>query len=261
MHIYQKSLKDEFERRILKNKEYSLRAFSRDLKVPSSKLSQYLSGTCGISNVKAEELARNLGLSQYETDIFVASAEAAHARSHVSKDLATQKLNTLLTGKFQKIDHSKLSLFDEWYTVIIMSMIELDQFVSDTAWIAKVLNLSEQQVVESLEKLTALGFVDRSGEKWMRTSEPLRKFQSDPQFLETMKRHRKLTQEYITDRHENFNSEKMLSANIVLVGDDETYAEYRQLVIKFGNDAREISKKVKQKKTLHILKIDLCPVV
>ena len=62
--IYQKYLKDEFERRKQRNSSYSLRAYARDLELPSSKLSQYLTGDCGISGKKAGEIARKLVLSE-----------------------------------------------------------------------------------------------------------------------------------------------------------------------------------------------------
>jgi uncharacterized protein (TIGR02147 family) len=260
MYLYQKFLKEEFERRVVKNKLYSLRAFSRDLKISSSKLSQYLSGSCGLSTFKAEELAKNLSLNSNDIQIFVTSAEAAHSRSQLSKNFAQDKLSKLLADNFQNIDKQNQVFYSDWYLRALLSIIELDHFQPDLNWISQQMNLSVQQVAEGIEKLVAANYLDCTSAKWSRKAVPVIKFRS-AEHDEVLRKKKQAVQAEIIRRHEKNSQDKTVSASMVLVGDDESYEECRKIIIKACDDLKLVAANSKSKKMLHILEIDLCQLV
>lgn len=93
MHSYRDFMLRELERRQRKNPSYSLRAFARDLEVPSSRLSEILNRKMGLSETRAVALAEKLNLSSSEREFFIDLALAEHARSAVIKEMAQRRVN------------------------------------------------------------------------------------------------------------------------------------------------------------------------
>ena len=94
MHSYRDFMLRELERRQRKNPSYSLRAFARDLEVPSSRLSEILNRKMGLSETRAVALADKLNLSSSEREFFIDLALAEHARSAVIKEMAQRRIQT-----------------------------------------------------------------------------------------------------------------------------------------------------------------------
>lgn len=94
MHSYRDFMLRELERRQRKNPSYSLRAFARDLEVPSSRLSEILNRKMGLSETRAVALADKLNLSSSEREFFIDLALAEHARSAVIKEMAQRRVQT-----------------------------------------------------------------------------------------------------------------------------------------------------------------------
>lgn len=90
-HIY--FLKREFERRTLRNANYSMRAFARDLGLPVSKVSEMLRGKQGISRDYAQNIAKKLKLGGSDLRIFLASVDLALSRTPAKRKAAQLDLN------------------------------------------------------------------------------------------------------------------------------------------------------------------------
>jgi plasmid maintenance system antidote protein VapI len=111
MHNYRDFILRELERRQKKNPSYSLRAFARDLEMPSSRLSEILNRKMGLSEARAINLAERLNLSQPEKEYFIDLALSEHARSAVMKEMALRrvKARTELMSTIETRDLSGLS--------------------------------------------------------------------------------------------------------------------------------------------------------
>ncbi|MEK6772894.1 MAG: DUF4423 domain-containing protein [Bdellovibrionota bacterium] len=148
-------LKEEFIARKHKNVNYSLRAFSRDLKLSPSFLSGVLSGKKKISIDKALEVTRHLGWSWRETQLFLQSAQLSHAKSKLAKNFLKSELQRTRTryGQFQKMNSRQFFAISDWYYVAIMELTEVAEFSDDPDWIARQLGITRKLAEDALLKL------------------------------------------------------------------------------------------------------------
>ncbi|MEK2688110.1 hypothetical protein [Bdellovibrio sp. GT3] len=108
MHNYRDFILRELEKRQKKNPSYSLRAFARDLEMPSSRLSEILNRKMGLSEARAINLAERLNLTQPEKEYFIDLALSEHARSAVMKEMALRRVKAR-TELIETIDSRDLS--------------------------------------------------------------------------------------------------------------------------------------------------------
>ena len=73
MKYYQKWLSDELDRRSIKNREYSMRAFAKNLKISPSLLSRIMSGTMDVSPKTAAQIVNASDMNPEVAKIFVES--------------------------------------------------------------------------------------------------------------------------------------------------------------------------------------------
>jgi uncharacterized protein (TIGR02147 family) len=257
-HIYQNYLRDEYERRKSRNATYSLRAYARDLGVPSSKLSQYLSGDCGVSGKKAAQIAAKLRLSPVEVDLFVSSAEAAHARDAFSRDMAQEKLQTLLASVFSQVNMEKFNLIRDWHHLAILELTEVAGFESNRAWIAKALGISEELVGEAVERLERLELLDDKGERWFQTQKD---FETPPDTSSrAIREYHRQMMNVVESRIETVPLEKRELGSVVFAVDQELIPEFKQLLRRFQKEAAAIAERSPHKDSLYALNFQLMPI-
>lgn len=256
--IYQKFLKDELDRRKRRNGSYSLRAYARDIGVPSSKLSQYINGECGLSAEKAEYIAGKLRLSPAEVELFSCSAEASHARDAVSRDLAKERLQELLSRVFNNVNMEKFSLIRDWYHFAILELTEVSGFQSSVQWIAQVLGIPENQVQEAVERLDLLGLLDVSGERWVQTQKD---FETPPDFKSRAIReyHRQMLN-VVESRFEDIPLELRELGSVVFALDKDLVPEFKDLLRRFQKEAAALAERSSQKDSVYVLNYQLLPV-
>lgn len=256
--IYQGYLKDEFERRKSRNSSYSLRAYARDLELPSSKLSQYMSGDCGISGTKAGQIASKLRLSPIEIELFVCAAEAEHARDAFSRELAQQKLETLLSSVFSQVNMEKFSIIRDWHHLAILELTELANFQSDREWIAKALGISPEEVHEAVQRLERLELLDSSQERWVQTAKDF-ETPADTSSRAIREYHRQMLR-VVETRFENVPIEKRELGSVMFAVDQELVPEFKQLLRRFQKEAAAIAERSQNKDSLYALNFQLMPI-
>lgn len=257
-HIYQKYLKDEFERRKQRNSSCSLRAYARDLEIPSSKLSQYFSGDCGISAKKASEIARKLHLGPLEEELFVCSAEASHARDALSRDLAQTKLKKLLENVFSNVNMEKFNLIRDWYHLAILELTEVDDFQSNLEWIAGALGVDVTKVTEAVQRLERLELLDSSNERWVQT---LKDFET-PQDISSraIRDYHRQMMGVVESRIEEVPIEKRELGSMVFAVDKELVPEFKQLIRRFQKEAATLSGRSLNKDSVYALNLQFMPI-
>jgi hypothetical protein len=158
---YRQYIEREFRRRCRRNSLYSLRAFARDLEISPSKLSEVLRGKCGLSAHAAEELCKQLNLSQVETQHFVILVEAEHSRNSTRKAQARDLLKTFqATHGYNELDLERFKIISDWQHLALLELMELDTFESNLEWMAQALDLDIFLVSESLERLENFNLVE-----------------------------------------------------------------------------------------------------
>jgi uncharacterized protein (TIGR02147 family) len=172
---YQHILLSEFESRKIRNSSYSLRAYARDLDLAAPKLSEILRGKCGLSEKSAQLIAKKLNLSIDETQLFINLVNAKHARSHVLKKKAAQKLSTINSyASYSEISLETFKIIADWQHFAILELTEVCGFQSSTAWIAQRLNISFKTADEAIMRLIDFGLLKKNElGSWVQTHKSL----------------------------------------------------------------------------------------
>ena len=145
-------LQSELARRCARNPQYSLRAFALHLDVDHSTLSQWLRGRRPITARSIETLGSKLGLSPPAIQQYV---ERSGREDRPSRDAF------LLTGE-------TVSLLADWYHFAILELTRLDEFRCDSRWIARVLDISVDEVNLAIQRMIRLDLLDmESADRWV----------------------------------------------------------------------------------------------
>ncbi len=153
----------EFARRKSKNPKYSLRAFSRSLKIAPTPLSEILSGKRDISLKIADRIVTAMKLEHSAKHQFLRSvAESKRNRGVIRMDHRLKKILDNDSSSYQErkpLEPADFSIISEWYYLAIVEMTRLDEFKLDADWIAGRLNITPSQAKEAIERLMRLELI------------------------------------------------------------------------------------------------------
>lgn len=139
------NLRNELNRSFMKkcegNRNYSLRAFARDLKIDPTLLSRLMKGERKFSAQMVQRIVSELNLPLNN-----------------SRELTRPKGKILNENAFNPIS--------KWYFFGILELMGLPRFKSDAEWIAKRLNLSVAETNAALQVLSDAAHIDMSGKRW-----------------------------------------------------------------------------------------------
>lgn len=143
-------LRREFEKRQRANARYSLRAFAKSLGVSSGRLSEYLNGKRDVSYNVGKRIVENLKLSKDEKFDFLVDLI-------VSKQGENDPSN-----KTVSLNGEEMELLSSWYHIAILHYLKIqDDFQKKSIdSISKSFGLEADVVLDSLERLERLGFVE-----------------------------------------------------------------------------------------------------
>jgi uncharacterized protein (TIGR02147 family) len=134
-------LQSEYEERCKRNNRYSLRSYSKSLRVPLTSLQGILNGTRPLTPRTAERLSLALGI---------------YGQTEVAPD-------------FKQLTIDSFAMISDWYHYAILELIKTDAFKPDMQWIAKRLKISSSEVRIAVERMQRLGFLEIDGKKWSET--------------------------------------------------------------------------------------------
>ena len=92
---YREILKNVMNERKAFNPNYSLRAFSRDLGVSPSRLSQVLKGSYGFSPKAAKEIVLKLNFNEEESRYFCDLVAASHAKNDKNRAASQKRIEEI----------------------------------------------------------------------------------------------------------------------------------------------------------------------
>lgn len=150
-------LQSELARRCTRNSQYSLRAFALHLDVDHSTLSQWLRGRRPMTARSIETIGQALRLPPSTIEKYV-----DHARRE-SEDTGLPAPG-VLTGE-------TVSAIVDWYHFAILELTRLPEFRPDSRWIARVLDVSVDEVNVALQRLIRLDLLDMAApDRWVDTA-------------------------------------------------------------------------------------------
>lgn len=204
---YRDILKSEFSKRVSRNAFYSLRAFSRDVGVVPSRLSESMNGKRGISVELAYKIVKALKLPEFESHLFILSVQSQHSRGVVAKKEAQIKLKELLETPLAK--ELKLNTIVSWDTEAVYKLSQRCDFVAKASWIAQELGISVTDAFSALRFLRRLGFLDSLDTKkaYLADRAKGKKIQVDYEHIQAQGRKKSLLN---TDHSQHFEHQMFL---------------------------------------------------
>lgn len=165
---YRRFLKEELYKRQQKNRAYSMRAFSRDIGIASSRLSEILHGKVGLSEKKAAALADRLELDESTKHLFIDMVESEHSRSAVVRAAAEIRVK----ARFMQVPilkENEMDLLNEWHHLAVLELLLVENLEHSVPAFARRLKLPEEAIEKSIDQLTQMGFLKREGHRWIAT--------------------------------------------------------------------------------------------
>jgi transcriptional regulator with XRE-family HTH domain len=144
-------LQSELARRCARNAQYSMRAFAMHLDVDHSTLSQWLRGRRPLTARSIESLGRRLGLAEGAIQRYI---------DHSGRDEGPCSTTTL--------SPETVALISDWYHFAMLELTRLSEFRADSRWIARVLDISVDEVNVALQRLIRLDLLDMAAvDQWI----------------------------------------------------------------------------------------------
>jgi len=143
---FRQFLQEELATRCARNPRYSLRAFARYLKLDHSTLSQLLRGRRRFTARTVERIAGRLSLAPAVITQFV-ELERTPPESWAAREL-------------RQLSRDASRSLAEWHHPAILELTRLVSFRPDVRWIARVLDLSVDDVNVAVTRLARLGLLD-----------------------------------------------------------------------------------------------------
>lgn len=161
-NCYRSLIKGVFQKRTLRNPQYSLRAFSGDLGVSVSHLSEVLQNKANFSEKKGEHLGQRLGMNSVETEYFQLLFKSELKKSREMAEHLRSK-----AYQFRRLHRYKLSkkppkhALDQYdfYDSAVLEYLTLNN-LPDKNNICDDLQISPQQLTSSLNHLRQLGLIE-----------------------------------------------------------------------------------------------------
>lgn len=129
-----------------RNTNYSIRAFARDLSIPSGRLTEIFNGKRNLTEKLGLRISEKLALSQTESTSF----------------LDTIRLEKKTKKKPQQGQAISLEDFEKVFSpnaLAILSLMETRSFRSDIRFIAQRLSMSEHEVQTLVHRLSQMGYI------------------------------------------------------------------------------------------------------
>lgn len=214
---YGKWLQHELEKRRQKNAAYSLRAFSRTLKISPAALSRILTGKRPITLKLAVRVADSFGLSQWERQRFL--APLAGDRSNVDD------------RQFTALPEDEFALIADWHHYAILSLGQLKTCRFDPSWVARQLGITEKIAAEALERLLRLGIIVREGVRYRQVGQPLMTKRDVPS--SAVRQHHRQLLKKATDAVDSVEVEDRDLSAITFPVDPERLSEAKEMIQEF----------------------------
>lgn len=162
-YCYRRYLKLVLKSRQETNKNYSLRAFAKQLDISPSRLSDVLNEKNHFGHNNVKKIALKLFKCDRERDFFLTLYQCQRVKDSTKSAQLLQQLEAKrLEHSFQELEGS-LSQEKKWYHFTILMILSINHEVSLTS-LALILKLSESTVANAINELRKMKLI--SGTSW-----------------------------------------------------------------------------------------------
>lgn len=158
-------LRFEYERRIVRNPRYSMRAFSRDIGLTPAHLNEIMKGRSGLSEHKAAVVLQSLKATESEADWFRLLVQKNFSRTSQTRKRAQKTVHDLMKWrqKFTTVKRENFRLVSRWYHFGILEAFALKSFTPDAEAIASRFGVSRETARQALADLLNAGLIEKDG--------------------------------------------------------------------------------------------------
>jgi uncharacterized protein (TIGR02147 family) len=153
------------------NSSFSMRSFARFLDCSPSVLSLVLNGKRTLTTARAMEFSSKLKLEEKETDLFLKAVTKDEFYRLNETERKSRSLQKELDYDQLKLDHFKV--INDWYHFGILNLCLLENFKSNTSWIADSLGITMMEAGEAVNRLQRLGLLSEREGRLYRTEKSL----------------------------------------------------------------------------------------
>lgn len=156
---FSEMIRDIFQSRALRNPNYSLRAFSRDLGITSGHLSDLLNQKVGLSKEKAEALVKNFKLGQEDEKLFL----------HLVAGGKTPENPIKFDSSYVNLNDDYYKVLTEWSYFALVELVRVKDFQNNDEWIAKRLSIPKHEVRGIIERLIRVELLEEKENELIQT--------------------------------------------------------------------------------------------
>lgn len=162
-------LNENLSERVSRNSAYTLSAYARDLGISAQQLSNVLNGKRGMSIALAEKITERLDLNNFEKQLFVLSLRLKFSRNKQHRAIAKAKLQGLAeAAPTRNLEIDLFRAISGWQHFTLIELIKMKSRVRKSVeWYAKKLDLPENEVRLSLERLERLELIQKDKNGWV----------------------------------------------------------------------------------------------
>ena len=149
-----------FKSRCERNPSYGLRAFARDLGIPSSTLSPVLRGKRHFSAKNLDKITLLLNLSKERREEILARGKKRGSQEQ-GRELEGHFLSHQKEERFISLREDEFLLIARWYFLAILTLANRNDCPFDAKIIGKCLGISKEKAMRALEVLIRLKQIER----------------------------------------------------------------------------------------------------
>jgi plasmid maintenance system antidote protein VapI/DNA-binding MarR family transcriptional regulator len=236
-------LRAEFEKKCDRNKQYSLRSFSRDLEIDASNLSKILSYQKPLGAMLKVRLAKSLGFAESEIET-------------LSKGLFSKTSDV----DYESHELDAFQIVSQWQHYAILELFKLENFQPTPAQIQKHLGIDKKLAEESLKRLKEVGMIKQN--KTTKVLELTSDSSSSILSQATSKAHRNQQQEILEGAIDALNKvpiEWRSQTSMTMAVDIEKLDEARELIKEFRRKMGRLLGSGKKLNEVYQLSVSLYP--
>lgn len=166
MPFYITALRENLQKRQMRSKSYSLRAFARDLNIHPATLSLVMNGKRKLPLKDASRLAEKLTLTPKEQTLFVESL--------MSKKVNLDMIKIDDVDDRFMLDDSYFSVISEWQHCAILDLLDLTDFDPTVENIAHKLAITEDSILMAIHNLEVSGLGELIGNRFVKAFREVR---------------------------------------------------------------------------------------
>lgn len=144
-------IQSEFNSRKIKNPAYSLRSFAKNLGVSPGILSLILSGKKEVTPKILKVIAPKLNIDE---NIYSSLLEK---QAKIKKE---SSIKSIEKDDMRLIDMETFAVISDWYHFAILELFNLDYYETNSLWISKKLNITNEQAQKAIDSLLKIKLLE-----------------------------------------------------------------------------------------------------